>query len=97
MRLNKASPPPQDKRNGEDPRLSFSTPEFKEAQRVFTENFRQNFRREYLKLHDPSIARFHQMSSSIYSYHGRSSRVGSGQGISMEYPSAAPLGNTSRK
>ena len=30
----------QDQRKNEDPRLSFSTPEFKEAQRVFTENFK---------------------------------------------------------
>lgn len=27
-------------RKNEDPRLSFSTPEFKEAQRVFTDNFK---------------------------------------------------------
>ena len=30
----------QDMRKNEDPRLSFSTPEFKEAQRVFTDNFK---------------------------------------------------------
>ncbi|GAX72773.1 hypothetical protein CEUSTIGMA_g229.t1 [Chlamydomonas eustigma] len=35
----------QDQRRNEDPRLSFSTPEFKEAQRVFTENFKKNFNR----------------------------------------------------
>lgn len=35
----------QDIRKGEDPRLSFSTPEFKEAQRVFTDNFKKNFGR----------------------------------------------------
>lgn len=27
-------------RKNEDPRLSFSTPEFKEAQRIFTDNFK---------------------------------------------------------
>ncbi len=30
----------EDMRQNEDPRLSFATPEFKEAQRVFTENFK---------------------------------------------------------
>jgi hypothetical protein len=30
----------QEMRRDEDPRLSFSTPEFKEAQRVFTDNFK---------------------------------------------------------
>lgn len=35
----------EDMRKNEDPRLSFSTPEFKEAQRVFTENFKKNFGR----------------------------------------------------
>lgn len=30
----------QDMRKAEDPRLSFSTPEFKEAQRVFTDAFK---------------------------------------------------------
>ncbi|KAF5831592.1 hypothetical protein DUNSADRAFT_12926 [Dunaliella salina] len=35
----------QDMRQTEDPRLSFSTPEFKEAQRVFTDNFKKNFGR----------------------------------------------------
>jgi len=30
-------------RKHEDPRLSFSTPEFREAQRVFTDNFKKNF------------------------------------------------------
>ena len=34
------TPQLQDQRKNEDPRLSFSTPEFKEAQRVFTENFK---------------------------------------------------------
>lgn len=29
----------------EDPRLSFATPEFREAQRVFTENYKKNFGR----------------------------------------------------
>lgn len=32
-------------RKHEDPRLSFSTPEFREAQRIFTENFKKNFGR----------------------------------------------------
>ena len=31
---------PQDLRRNEDPRLSFSTPEFKEAQRAFTDGFK---------------------------------------------------------
>lgn len=35
----------QSARASEDPRLSFSTPEFKEAQRTFTENFKKNFGR----------------------------------------------------
>ena len=30
----------EEMRKNEDPRLSFSTPEFKEAQRVFTDNFK---------------------------------------------------------
>lgn len=30
----------EDMRKNEDPRLSFSTPEFKEAQRIFTDNFK---------------------------------------------------------
>ena len=30
----------EEMRKNEDPRLSFSTPEFKEAQRIFTENFK---------------------------------------------------------
>jgi hypothetical protein len=29
-----------DMRKFEDPRLSFSTPEFRESQRIFTENFK---------------------------------------------------------
>ena len=29
----------------EDPRLSFTTPEFKEAQRIFQENYKKNFGR----------------------------------------------------
>merc|ERR1712017_49788 len=33
----------EDLRKHEDPRLSFSTPEFREAQRVFTDNFKKNF------------------------------------------------------
>ncbi|GHP09893.1 hypothetical protein PPROV_000862800 [Pycnococcus provasolii] len=33
----------RDMRKNEDPRLSFCTPEFREAQRVFTENFKKNF------------------------------------------------------
>ncbi|KAI8476562.1 MAG: hypothetical protein J3K34DRAFT_241572, partial [Monoraphidium minutum] len=33
----------QDIKRGEDPRLSFSTPEFKEAQRAFTDAFKKNF------------------------------------------------------
>eukprot|EP00890_Picochlorum_soloecismus_P006127 jgi/Picsp_1/6515/NSC_03859-R1_protein len=33
----------EDMRKNEDPRLSFSTPEFKEAQRTFTEAFKKNF------------------------------------------------------
>uniref|UniRef100_A0A7R9SZ14 Uncharacterized protein n=1 Tax=Ostreococcus sp. 'lucimarinus' TaxID=242159 RepID=A0A7R9SZ14_9CHLO len=32
-------------REFEDPRLSFTTPEFKEAQRIFQENFKKNFGR----------------------------------------------------
>ena len=32
----------QDLKKNEDPRLSFSTPEFKEAQRIFTDNFKVN-------------------------------------------------------
>ena len=35
-------------RKNEDPRLSFSTPEFKEAQRVFTDGFKVQ---HYLLLH----------------------------------------------
>ena len=34
-----------DMRKNEDPRLSFSTPEFREAQRIFTDNFKKNFGR----------------------------------------------------
>jgi hypothetical protein len=30
-------------RKNEDPRLSFSTPEFKEAQRIFTDGFKVRF------------------------------------------------------
>jgi len=30
----------EEMRKNEDPRLSFSTPEFKEAQRIFTDNFK---------------------------------------------------------
>eukprot|EP00854_Cymbomonas_tetramitiformis_P020325 gene20325-24341_t len=30
-------------RKNEDPRLSFSTPEFRESSRIFTENFKKNF------------------------------------------------------
>ncbi|BDA40818.1 hypothetical protein COCOBI_01-4720 [Coccomyxa sp. Obi] len=33
----------EEMRKNEDPRLSFSTPEFKEAQRIFTDNFKKNF------------------------------------------------------
>eukprot|EP00884_Botryococcus_braunii_P022702 jgi/Botrbrau1/9115/Bobra.0305s0019.1 len=33
----------EEMRKNEDPRLSFSTPEFKEAQRMFTEGFKKNF------------------------------------------------------
>ncbi|KAI8102684.1 hypothetical protein M9434_005483 [Picochlorum sp. BPE23] len=33
----------EDMRKNEDPRLSFSTPEFKEAQRTFTDAFKKNF------------------------------------------------------
>ena len=33
----------EDLRKHEDPRLSFSTPEFREAQRIFTDNFKKNF------------------------------------------------------
>eukprot|EP00240_Pyramimonas_obovata_P011745 CAMPEP_0118952246 /NCGR_PEP_ID=MMETSP1169-20130426/54524_1 /TAXON_ID=36882 /ORGANISM="Pyramimonas obovata, Strain CCMP722" /LENGTH=125 /DNA_ID=CAMNT_0006899449 /DNA_START=36 /DNA_END=410 /DNA_ORIENTATION=+ len=33
----------EDMRKHEDPRLSFSTPEFRESQRIFTENFKKNF------------------------------------------------------
>ncbi len=33
----------EDMRKNEDPRLSFSTPEFKEAQRTFTDGFKKNF------------------------------------------------------
>mmetsp|Transcript_42107 Transcript_42107/g.51095 ORF Transcript_42107/g.51095 Transcript_42107/m.51095 type:complete len:124 (+) Transcript_42107:158-529(+) len=32
-------------RGQEDPRLSFASPEFKEAQRLFTEQFKNNFNR----------------------------------------------------
>lgn len=32
-----------DLRKNEDPRLSFSTPEFRESQRLFTEAFKKNF------------------------------------------------------
>lgn len=35
----------EDMRKNEDPRLSFSTPEFKEAQRIFTDGFK--VRRRY--------------------------------------------------
>ena len=35
----------EDLRKHEDPRLSFSTPEFREAQRIFTDNFKKNFGR----------------------------------------------------
>uniref|UniRef100_A0A7S0V204 Uncharacterized protein n=1 Tax=Polytomella parva TaxID=51329 RepID=A0A7S0V204_9CHLO len=35
----------EEERSREDPRLTFSTPEFKEAQRVFTDNFKKNFGR----------------------------------------------------
>jgi hypothetical protein len=33
----------EDMRKNEDPRLSFSTPEFKEAQRIFTDGFKVRF------------------------------------------------------
>lgn len=33
----------EDMRKHEDPRLSFSTPEFKEAQKLFTNSFKTNF------------------------------------------------------
>eukprot|EP01023_Acetabularia_acetabulum_P061975 TRINITY_DN7550_c0_g1_i4.p2 TRINITY_DN7550_c0_g1~~TRINITY_DN7550_c0_g1_i4.p2 ORF type:complete len:115 (-),score=21.31 TRINITY_DN7550_c0_g1_i4:371-715(-) len=38
----------------EDPRLSFTTPEFKEAQRIFSENLKKNFGRpiEYATVKD---------------------------------------------
>ncbi|PRW57736.1 hypothetical protein C2E21_3641 [Chlorella sorokiniana] len=44
----------EEMRKNEDPRLSFSTPEFKEAQRVFTDNFKKNFGRpvEYALVKD---------------------------------------------
>ncbi|EFJ52167.1 hypothetical protein VOLCADRAFT_87047 [Volvox carteri f. nagariensis] len=35
----------QDMTKDADPRLSFSTPEFKEAQRAFTDGFKKNFGR----------------------------------------------------
>eukprot|EP00887_Chlorella_sp_A99_P007993 scaffold12.g7993.t1 len=35
----------EEMRKNEDPRLSFSTPEFKEAQRAFTDGFKKNFGR----------------------------------------------------
>lgn len=34
----------EEMRKNEDPRLSFSTPEFKEAQRMFTEGFKVSLR-----------------------------------------------------
>ena len=40
MSLNRPRPQLQDRGRNEDPRLTFSTPEFKEAQRVFTDNFK---------------------------------------------------------
>eukprot|EP00873_Tetraselmis_striata_P046616 jgi/Tetstr1/466880/TSEL_011335.t1 len=46
-------------RKNEDPRLSFSTPEFKKAQRTFTDNFKKNFGRPVewamVKEHDWSM------------------------------------------
>ncbi|KAK9829440.1 hypothetical protein WJX72_005885 [[Myrmecia] bisecta] len=33
----------EEMRKNEDPRLSFSTPEFKEAQRLFTDGFKKNW------------------------------------------------------
>ena len=33
----------EEMRKNEDPRLSFSTPEFKEAQRIFTDGFKVDF------------------------------------------------------
>ncbi|KAL3152789.1 hypothetical protein ABBQ38_012373 [Trebouxia sp. C0009 RCD-2024] len=33
----------EEMRKNEDPRLSFSTPEFKEAQRMFSDGFKKNF------------------------------------------------------
>eukprot|EP00198_Chlamydomonas_reinhardtii_P013941 XP_001703278.1 predicted protein [Chlamydomonas reinhardtii] len=35
----------QESTRDQDPRLSFSTPEFKEAQRAFTDGFKRNFGR----------------------------------------------------
>ena len=40
-----ASPQLEEMRKNEDPRLSFSTPEFKEAQRQFTDGFKARRRR----------------------------------------------------
>eukprot|EP00793_Prasinoderma_coloniale_P006569 PRCOL_00001399-RA len=37
----------EEARQFEDPRLSFSTPEFKEASRIFTEQFQNNFGRPF--------------------------------------------------
>ncbi|KAL4436801.1 hypothetical protein ABPG75_003940 [Micractinium tetrahymenae] len=44
----------EEMRKNEDPRLSFSTPEFKEAQRQFTDAFKKNFGRpvEYALVKD---------------------------------------------
>ena len=36
----------EEMRKNEDPRLSFSTPEFKEAQRIFTDNFKVSAERK---------------------------------------------------
>eukprot|EP01025_Chloroclados_australasicus_P060866 TRINITY_DN7878_c0_g1_i1.p1 TRINITY_DN7878_c0_g1~~TRINITY_DN7878_c0_g1_i1.p1 ORF type:complete len:115 (-),score=10.21 TRINITY_DN7878_c0_g1_i1:177-521(-) len=53
----------------EDPRLSFTTPEFKEAQRIFSENLKKNFGRpiEYamVKDHPWSTPRLRKLQNPV--------------------------------
>ncbi|MEO2193649.1 MAG: hypothetical protein ABGY24_14485 [bacterium] len=65
----------EDMRKNEDPRLSFSTPEFKEAQRTFTDGFKKNFGKPItyglVKDYAWSTPQLRKLVRSPFLWHGR--------------------------
>jgi hypothetical protein len=86
-------------RKNEDPRLSFSTPEFKEAQRIFTDGFKVTGGHCFCRLPRPPLGGYLQAAYPVPAAAEKlwqAGGVGAGEGPCLVYPTAAQAGQAGR-